>query len=319
MTKSVGILLVIALLAWSAAGGATSKGRSLRQAQGRPFDSAQDRPFDAKRAFRDLVHQCDFGPRVPGTKAHEKCAAWLAAELSKCADSVSRQVFAVEVGGKSLHLTNIIATSPSTPLRAGNPKGQHRVLLCAHWDTRPMADRDPNPKNRGRPIAGANDGASGVAVLLEVARALKARPPKDQVTIVLFDGEDYGSADNDMLLGSRYFAAHYQGSPPDWAALLDMIGDKDLRIPPEAYSELHAPQVVDLLWSAAERAGCRAFVRDRGPAILDDHVPLVQRGIPCIDVIDFDYPHWHTVADTPDKCSAESLGQVGRAVLAVLQ
>ena len=268
------------------------------------------REFNAARAYRDLVKQCDFGPRVPGTPAHERCADWLVAQLKPLAHSVTRQRFTTTVNGTTLHLTNIVATF--------NPKGTGDVLLCAHWDTRPRAECDADPAKRGQPILGANDGASGVAVLLEIARALQAHPPRQQVTLVLFDGEDYGRAVEGMFLGSRYFARQYAGRPPDWAALLDMVGDKDLRLPQEAISLARAPQVVTRIWAAAARAGSTAFVPARGESILDDHVPLLERGLPCVDIIDFTYPSWHTTADTPDKCSAESLGQVGRALLKAL-
>jgi len=267
----------------------------------------KSRPFDAGRAYGDLVRQCAVGPRVPGSAAHEGCARWLAGELGRSTDQVVVRRFNVKVGERRLPLANIIATF--------NPRGERHVLLCAHWDSRPIADRDPDPGNRKKPILGANDGASGVAVLLEIARALKADPPKQRVTIVLFDGEDYGESMSDMFLGSRVFAERYTGPPVDWAVLLDMVGDRDLKIPFEAYSVKQAPLVVARIWGAAARAGSQAFVRERGPAIMDDHVSLLRKGIPCIDVIDFDYPYWHTLADTPDKCSPESLGQVGRALL----
>ena len=266
--------------------------------------------FNAARAYRDLVKQCAFGPRLPGTPAHERCADWLVAQLKPLAHSVTRQRFSTTVNGTTLHLTNVIATF--------NPKGKGDVLLCAHWDTRPRAECDPDPAKRGQPILGANDGASGVAVLLEIARALKAHPPRQRVTLVLFDGEDYGRDMEGMFLGSRYFARQYAGRPPDWAALLDMVGDRDLRLPQEAISLARAPQVVARIWAAAARAGSTAFVATRGESVLDDHVPLLERGLPCVDIIDFTYPPWHTTADTPDKCSAESLGQVGRALLKAL-
>jgi glutaminyl-peptide cyclotransferase len=267
--------------------------------------------FDAERAYRDLVKQCDFGPRVPNTGGHDRCADWLVAQLRALADSVTRQQFTTPVGDKTLRLTNIIATF--------NPRGKERVLLAAHWNTRPIADEDPDPAKRAQPILGANDGASGVAVLLEVARALKAHPPRQQVTIVLFDGEDYGPEADDMFLGSGYFAKHFHGTIPDWGVLLDMVGDEDLCLPVEETSQQRAPQVVERVWAAAERAGAPAFVRKVGPAILDDHIPLLECGIPCIDIIDIDYPAWHTTADAPDKCRAASLGQVGRTVLEALK
>jgi hypothetical protein len=265
------------------------------------------RVFDSGRAYRDLEHQCRFGPRVPGTQAHEQCAQWLEGQLRACTDEVTRQEFDQQAGAKKLRVTNLIATF--------NPRGKRHVLLCAHWDSRPFADRDPEPAKRVEPVPGANDGASGVAVLLEIARALKARPPRTRVTIALFDGEDYGLRTQDMFLGSRHFSTHFHGPPVDWAVLLDMVGDRDLRLRPEQISLREARQVVDRIWGAAERAGCSAFVREAGPAVMDDHVFLLQAGIPCVDVIDFDYAYWHTVADTPDKCSAASLEQVGRAVL----
>ncbi len=266
-----------------------------------------NRTFDGPRAYRDLVQQCDFGPRVPGTEAHAQCAQWLAQQLYSAADGIVRQEFTAEVKGKQLPLTNIVADF--------NPVGRRRILLCAHWDSRPAADCDPHLANRNRPIAGANDGASGVAVLLEIARALKRRPPKQRVTIVLFDGEDYGPGANNMFLGSRFFARHWTDPPPAWAVLLDMVADRDLRLPMEALSQQKAPAVVDRIWGAAERAGASAFVREHGPYVFDDHVFLLAKGIPCIDVIDFDYPHWHTLADTPDKCAPASLEQVGKALL----
>ena len=267
----------------------------------------KERPFDAERAYRDLVQQCEFGPRVPGTDAHARCAQWLAEQLRACAEEVALRSFTVPVRGKPLPLTNIEATF--------NPDGKPHLLLCAHWDSRPTADRDPDPANHAKPIAGANDGASGVAVLLEVARALKATPPKQRITIALFDGEDYGPGLQDMFLGSRVFVDQHRGQVFEWAVLLDMVGDSELRIAPERISLQEAPKVVHRIWSAAERAGCKAFDREKGPAVMDDHVFLLQNGVPCIVLIDFDYPHWHTIADTPDKCSPDSLAQVGRALL----
>jgi Zn-dependent M28 family amino/carboxypeptidase len=154
-----------------------------------------------------------------------------------------------------------------------------------------------------------------VAVLLEIGRALKAKPPRDRVTLVLFDGEDYGTTTDTMFFGSRRFARRYHGPAISWAVLLDMVGDRDLRIPKEQISLTSARGVVGRVWKAAADVDAKAFVEARGPAILDDHVLLLQHGIPCVDVIDFDYPYWHTTADTPDKCSAESLEQVGRTVL----
>jgi glutaminyl-peptide cyclotransferase len=138
------------------------------------------------------------------------------------------------------------------------------------------------------------------------------------VTIVLFDGEDFGRTHESMFLGSTHFARTYKGPKVDWGVLLDMVGDADLRLPVEGVSQQQAPAVVARVWEAARRAGSSAFVKEPGPSVYDDHIPLLRSGIPCIDVIDFNYPYWHTVADTPEKCSAASLGQVGRALLGAL-
>jgi hypothetical protein len=276
-----------------------------------PPSLASGRGFDAERAYRDLVRQCEFGPRVPGTQSHAECALWLARSLYECTGEVSIQAFVITMDERPLHLTNLIATF--------NPSGAGHVLLCAHWDSRPHADRDPDPANRTEPVPGANDGASGVAVLLEIARALKAQPPKQRVTIALFDGEDYGPTTDRMFLGSRFFADSFAGPPVSWAVLLDMVGDRELRIPIERVSQQSAPNIVDRIWNAAQRVGATAFVREAGQSVMDDHVFLLRKGIPCVDVIDFAYPYWHTIADTPDKCSPSSLAQVGRTVLAALE
>jgi len=193
------------------------------------------------------------------------------------------------------------------------------ALVCAHWDSRPTADRDPDPSKRSLPVPGANDGASGSAIVLELARALADNRPPRGVILVLFDGEDYGARVEDMLLGSRYFAQHYQGSAIEFGVLLDMVGDRSLRIPIEGYSQQRAPQVVTRIWNAATAVGSLAYVNERGPSVQDDHIPLLDAGIPCIDAIDMTYAYWHTTADTPDKCSAASLAAAGAPVLHALR
>jgi Zn-dependent M28 family amino/carboxypeptidase len=204
-----------------------------------------------------------------------------------------------------------------------NAQATERILLCAHWDTRPYADQDPDPQKRTRPILGANDGASGVAVLLEVARVLRQIPPVKGVDIVLFDGEDYGRGFNgdtsDYFLGARRFAAVNKGKyAPRLGILLDMIGDKDLTIYYEGNSNRTYPDHVARVWQAAAVLGYKQFIRQGKYTISDDHIPLLEAGIPCIDLIDFDYPPWHTAGDTPDKCSPQSLKSVGDVVLKVV-
>ena len=273
-------------------------------------EAASDGIFNAKRAFAYLEKQCEFGPRVPGTTIHQETGAYLFAELKKYADEVAFQPFEFRHQDKTVQMNNILA-------RFGEDSGG-KILLAAHWDTRPFADQDPNPANRNTPILGANDGASGVAVLLEVARVLKSKPPPSQIIIVLFDGEDYGRTISTMFLGSTHFAKNMDGWEADFGILLDMVGDRMLELPMEGYSWNAARDLTEAIWQRAEELGLPAFQRRLGPAIMDDHLPLIQSGLLTIDIIDFDYPHWHTVEDTPDKCSAESLEIVGRLVLDII-
>ena len=269
-----------------------------------------DGTFNAKRAFAYLEKQCAFGPRVPGTPSHQETGVYLFTELKKYADEVVFQPFEFRGQDKTIQMKNILA-------RFGEDSGG-KILLAAHWDTRPFADRDSDSANRNTPILGANDGASGVAVLLEVARVLKSKPPPIQVIIVLFDGEDFGRTVSTMFLGSTHFARNMGRWKADFGILLDMVGDRTLTLPMERYSWNAARDLTEAIWRRAEELGLPAFQRRLGPAIMDDHLPLIQSGVPTIDIIDFDYPHWHTVEDTPDKCSAESLEIVGRLVLNII-
>lgn len=276
--------------------------------------AAQLPRFDGAAAYRSLTAQTDFGPRNPLSKGHEACLAWLVSELQQSAESVTKQAFTVKgYNNETLPLTNVFASF--------NRQASKRVLLVAHWDTRPRAEQDPVEANRSKPILGANDGASGVAALLELARIFKRTPPPVGVDILLVDGEDYGySSDLDKyFLGARHFAAHMPaGYKPMFGILLDMIGDADLRIPMEQNSMAHAPEVIGVVWNAAQELGISQFVSVPGEQIEDDHLPLNEAGIPTIDLIDFQYPYWHTTADTPDKCSAESLEAVGRVLVNVI-
>lgn len=268
--------------------------------------------FDAEKSFAILNKQCEFGPRPVGSTAHTKTKEYLINELRKYTNSVESQNFSVSLDGKVMSLTNIIA-------RFGKTTGDS-ILLSAHWDTRPIADRDRDPAKRKTPIIGANDGASGVAVLLELARIFKLSPPSVPVIIVLFDGEDYGPKGDDMFLGSRYFASNPpKGAKFRFGILLDMISDKNLGIYREANSQNAVRKVNDLIWSAANSLGYSSYFIDRVKySISDDHIPLIEAGIPCVDIIDFDYIPWHTTLDTPDKCSPESLKIVGDVIQKII-
>ncbi len=278
--------------------------------------------FSEQRAYSLVEEQVAFGPRVPGTAAHDAARQWLVSDLGMRADRIVEQRVALPLpSGDTLRGSNIIAS--------WNLDAPRRILLSAHWDSRPVADNDPDPLLRDRPVPGANDGASGVAVLLEIARLLEEhdRDAETGVDIVLFDLEDLGTIDPavpDSLrlpfaIGSEIFVRDNPQYRPAWGVLLDMVGDADLRLPQEGYSVQHAPAVVERVWAAARRAGAPAFVDEVGPPIQDDHVPFLRQSIPVIDLIQTPFPDtWHTTSDTPANVSAESLGQVGRVLVELL-
>jgi len=278
---------------------------------------ARRHDFDGTQAFGYVQQQMGFGPRIPGTSAHEKAGDWIRTCLAATADSVVVQaVTHVTRRGQRLALRNFLARF--------RPAEATRVLFLAHWDTRPHADQSADSAARRLPVPGANDGASGVAVLLGVADALKARPPAGVGVDLLFvDGEDYGDfADsNDVLIGSHYFAAHQPpGYPPLYAVLFDMVGDKDLDIYYEGNSQAAAPEVVERVWRTARDLGYgQYFLPGVKHTLIDDHVALQRAGIHAIDVVDFDYPFWHTPEDTIDKVAAGSLQVVGDVAVALVR
>ena len=269
--------------------------------------------FDKDNAFRYLVEQCEFGPRNPNSNGYKQCLNYLQNTLAGFADTILLQPFVLDdfVNEESYDLTNIIAR-----FKVDEPE---QLLIGAHWDTRPWADEDPEPEKRNDPIIGANDGASGVAVILELARILNASPPPIGVTLVLFDGEDMGRSGipKSYAQGSLAFAKDLPIEKPDEAIILDMIGDAELHIPIERFSYQQNRKLVKKLWGLAKELSLDAFESRIVHTIYDDHVPLwVEAEIPAIDIIDFNYPnsysnYWHTTQDLPENCSAESLGQVG--------
>jgi Zn-dependent M28 family amino/carboxypeptidase len=282
--------------------------------------SAALQRFDAGQTMRWVQYQVAAGPRVPGTPGHRAILEWLERELRARADSVELQAFThVTVAGKKLELTNILAR-----FRPADPS---RILYVTHWDTRPVAENDPDSAKRSTPIPGANDGASGTALLLEVADALKQLPPSVGVDLLFVDGEDYGSFEpedslKDVLIGSKYFADHLPADyHPLFGVLWDMIGGFNQKIFQEGNSLDGAPEVVERVWRAADDLGLqKMFSPLNGGYITDDHVPLLQKGVRIIDVIGFEnYREWHhTTQDTPDKVSEATLGQIGRLALTLL-
>jgi hypothetical protein len=273
--------------------------------------------FDGAAAYGYVKTQLDFGARVPGTEPHRRAGDWIVAQMRRTADSVVVQSWThVTAKGDTLPLRNILARF--------RPDAAERVLYVTHWDTRPVSESATDPRQRTLPVPGANDGASGTAMFVALAEALKRTPPAVGVDLLFVDGEDYGDFGpplGDVLLGSTYFADHLP-SPnyqPLYGVLWDMIGDRDLRIPQELNSARAAPEVVQRVWGVADELGYGdVFVPETGEAITDDHIPLINKGLRVIDVIDLDYPPHHTPDDLLDKVSRESLQTVGDVALRLL-
>lgn len=277
------------------------------------FCSGQPR-FDADRAFMDLENICSFGPRISDTEAHLKAGQYIYNSMRETTDICRIQRFTAydSIYNIERNMFNIIASY--------YPEAKKRILLCAHWDSRPFSDMESDSSKMHLPVPGANDGASGTAILMEMGRILEKHKPPAGVDIVFFDGEDYGSDDwlSGWFLGSMHFVERLEGYRPRLALLIDMVGDKDLQIYKEVISEKYASDLNNYIWDIAGELGSTAFMDSVKHAVSDDHVSLLSRGIKSIDIIDFDYPYWHTQEDTPDKCSARSLGEVGRVLTAAL-
>lgn len=271
--------------------------------------------FNEDEAWKHLLKQVSFGPRVPGTPGHDKCRDYIVDQMKITCDAVRLQEFTHKWSSTGQYKTmwNIIGTQNWKDAKV-------RVLLMAHWDTRPTADMEEDPVKAAKPIPGANDGASGVAVLLELARALRMQKNDVGVMYLMTDGEDLGPSLDEMFLGAKAFSKYLPEQRPDYGILIDMIGDKDLQIPMEPNSDLYAREVLRSFYSFARDAGMsKTFPAQFGPEIADDHLALNEVKIPTIDLIDFDYAPWHTLGDTVDKCSAESLRKVGVTIQGFLQ
>jgi hypothetical protein len=287
--------------------------------------------FNADSAYSFVSRQVAFGPRVPNTEAHRKCAAFLVSTLKGYAKEVIvQQGQLVAFNGDLLNFQNIIATF--------RPETQNRILLCAHWDSRPWADHDPDPKNHRKPIDGANDGASGTGVLLEVARQLSLNPPPTGIDIILFDAEDYGPPQDRQTgedtgawwgLGSQYWAKqpHKTGYYAKFGILLDMVGAKGATFLLEGISMNYAAPVARNVWSVAGRIGYSDyFFPESGTYVTDDHYYINRiLNIPTIDIIHLDrtsetgfYKTWHTVKDNMESIDRNTLKAVGQTVLTVI-
>ena len=275
--------------------------------------------FNADSCYSYLANQVAFGPRVPNTKAHKECAKYLVSTLESFADTVITQdVNLTAFDGTKLESRNIITSF--------NPASKNRIMLCAHWDSRPVCDEDPNAENHKTPVLGANDGASGVAVLMELARCFAASKPNVAVDIVLFDSEDYGnsSVEHSYCLGSQYWARnpHTPNYRARFGILLDMVGGAGARFDKDVVSMHFASDVVNGVWkTAADMGYASLFSNEMGGSLIDDHYYVnMLSGIPCIDIIDYTndegFPStWHTVNDNLENIDKNVLNAVGTVLV----
>lgn len=285
--------------------------------------------FNADSAYAFVAAQCDFGPRAMNTEGHEKCGEWIRQRFEQYGCNVEMQrTNVVGYDGTTLKATNIIARI--------NPEATSRILLCAHWDSRPWADNDPDKVNWHKPILAANDAASGVAVMLELARLLQSDPTFQQgIDFVCFDAEDWGTPQwseqpddpNSWALGAQYFAENLSEGAYSYGVLLDMVGGQNAKFYREAFSQRYASDVVKRIWRAARRAGYGSyFPKTDGGGVTDDHIPLCKRGIPVADIIPF-YPNcressfgptWHTLSDDLGHIDKNTLKAVGQTIVQLL-
>lgn len=323
-TKMLYILFAAAMISCS-----QTPSSSSAKVESQPVKQQNVPAFDADSAWVFVENQVKFGPRVPNSEAHVACGNYLASELKRFGAQVYEQEATLTAyNGTQLKAKNIIGSY--------NPENSKQVLLFAHWDSRPYADHDKDPANHKKPIDGADDGASGVGVLLEMARQFSIKSPAIGIDIIFFDAEDYGTPEfvkeykeNTWCLGAQFWAKnpHVKGYKADFGILLDMVGAKNASFFKEATSMRYAPQIVEEVWSTARDLGYgKFFINAEGGAITDDHqYVILGRNIPCIDIIYTDPesdngfgPHWHTQNDTMDNIDRETLKAVGQTVLQVV-
>lgn len=275
-------------------------------------DSQTQSSFDGDRALAHIYQQVSFGPRTldnPSAKA--ETLGFIASYLKPLATKLTIQKFSNNgMSGNNLWASFI------------NPKphANQRIMLGAHWDTRPISDQESDSSKQYLPTPGANDGGSGVAVLLELARIFAANPPPVSVDLIFFDLEDMGNIDNlPFAIGARAFVERNRFYRPSAGIIVDMVCDKNLTIPQERYSKTKASALIDQIWKIAARQNATVFSKDQGAYIQDDHLPFLEANIPVIDLIHYPFPdYWHTSEDTVDKCSSNSLEQVGNVILSLV-
>jgi glutaminyl-peptide cyclotransferase len=279
--------------------------------------------FDAKRAMGFLEAVCKIGPRMSGTDGMKKQQELMEKHFKELGGKITWQKFSAQQ--KSLRKP----TEMANMIVSWKPEEKRRIILCSHYDTRPIADQDPDENNHLTPIVSANDGGSGVALLMELAHQMNKLPLKVGVDFVFFDGEEYvfDGHNDKYFFGSEHFGAEYAKTRKDTgveyvaAILLDMIAGKDLNLPVEQNSEWSAPKLVRDVYRVARELKAPAFKVDEKSKyrIEDDHLALNQNKIPAIDLIDFDYKHWHCVTDLPENCSGDNMAQVAKVVSVWMQ
>lgn len=331
-TKNIKIaLLAIVVMLFAACGGGDKPDQpaSSENKTTKPKKQIRVPSFNADSAYYYVKKQVDFGPRVPGTEAHLQCANWLADKLGSYSDSLIVQDFKANIyNGQTKAGKNIIGIF--------KPQHRKRVLLCAHWDSRPYADQEKDPSLHKTPIDGANDGASGVGVLLEIARNLSKQHPSIGIDIIFFDLEDYGEpqgkqsrTEDSWALGSQYWSKnpHIFNYSAIYGILLDMVGVKDARFPREGTSVYFASDILDKVWRQGQQLGYgNYFVDYRAGGIIDDHLYVNKyAGIPTIDIIALDqegktsfFEHWHTLQDNMENIDKQTLKVVGTTVMHVI-
>ena len=276
-------------------------------------------PFDGERAMGYLRAVCKLGPRISGTEGMKQQQDLVKKHFETHGAKVELQRFTARQVSQQqpVEMANLIAS--------WHPERRRRVILCSHYDTRPIADQEPDRRRWTEPFLSANDGGSGVALLMELANHMSDLKTEVGIDFVLFDGEEYifDSKRDKYFLGSEYFGQAYRRDAAEHsyvaAVLLDMIAGKNAHFPVDPLSAFKAGAVVQQLWSIAAELKCTAFVDRTGPYVHDDHVELNKAGIPAVDIIDFSYAHWHRLTDVPDNCSAESMQQVARVLTVWLQ
>lgn len=269
-----------------------------------PMAQPEPDPFD------HLLAQCELGPRNPGSPGHRACAAYIEEVLTGAGGRVVTQRFTHTSPFLPGPVDLVNISAHFGPARSGG------LLLGAHWDTRPWANLDPDSTRRDEPIIGANDGASGTALLLALAESFRRAPPPIPVELVFFDGEDMGQPEQHegWMIGSRYYAQHRNDPPPEAALVVDMVASESMVLTLEEYSRMQFPHLARLIDEVALELGTPGYTPGSGPPVYDDHIPLIEAGIPTILIIDFRDPVWHTHADRPEHCSRENLAASYRLV-----